>query len=213
VASNKSTGTQARTALNPQRRPGQERVAALLEAAATIIAEKGYDAATMAEVAAKAGAQIGSLYRFFPNKDVLANALIERFHERAASLFDAIDQRSEKLSVAELADALLDLLGDLRSETQTIVALLEGRAELSARRLEFRREIRKRIARTLVNRCPKLRKAQAEDVAAVLLQNMKTVGALTKEIGNGVRPGALVELRAMTRHYLEKIFADAGCRE
>lgn len=213
MASNKSTGTQGRTALNPQRRPGQERVAALLEAAATIIAEKGYDAATMAEVAAKAGAQIGSLYRFFPNKDVLANALIERFHERAASLFDAIDQRSEKLSVAELADALLDLLGDLRSETQTIVALLEGRAELSARRLEFRREIRKRIARTLVNRCPKLRKAQAEDVAAVLLQNMKTVGALTKEIGNGVRPGALVELRAMTRHYLEKIFADAGCRE
>lgn len=213
MASNKSTGTQERTALSPQRRPGQERVAALLEAAAAVIAEKGYDATTMAEVAARAGAQIGSLYRFFPNKDVLANALIERFHERAGSLFDAIDQRSRKLSVAELADALLDLLGDLRSETQTIVALLEGRAELSARRLEFRRELRKRIARTLVNRCPKLRKAQAEDVAAVLLQNMKSAGALTKEIGNGVRPSALVELRVMTRHYLEKIFADAGCRE
>ncbi|WP_409562005.1 helix-turn-helix domain-containing protein [Hyphomicrobium sp. B1] len=213
MASSKSTGTQERTALSPQRRPGQERVAALLEAAAVVIAEKGYDATTMAEVAARAGAQIGSLYRFFPNKDVLASALIERFHDRAGSLFDAIDQRAGELSVAELTDALLDLLGDLRSETQTIVALLEGRAELSARRLEFRRELRKRIARTLIHRCPKLRKGQAEDAAAVLLQNMKSIGALTKEIGNGVRPSALVELRVMTRHYLEKIFADAGCRE
>ncbi|CCB63630.1 TetR/AcrR family transcriptional regulator [Hyphomicrobium sp. MC1] len=213
MASSKSTGTQERTALSPQRRPGQERVAALLEAAAVVIAEKGYDATTMAEVAARAGAQIGSLYRFFPNKDVLASALIERFHDRAGSFFDAIDQRAGELSVAELTDALLDLLGDLRSETQTIVALLEGRAELSDRRLEFRRELRKRIARTLINRCPKLRKGQAEDAAAVLLQNMKSIGALTKEIGNGVRPSALVELRVMTRHYLEKIFADAGCRE
>jgi len=213
MASSKSTGTQERTALSPKRRPGQERVAALLEAASVVIAEKGYDATTMAEVAARAGAQIGSLYRFFPNKDVLTNALIERFHDRAGSLFDAIDQRAGELSVAELTDALLDLLGDLRSETQTIVALLEGRAELSARRLEFRRELRKRIARTLINRCPELRKGQAEDAAAVLLQNMKSIGALTKEIGNGVRPSALVELRVMTRHYLEKIFADAGCRE
>lgn len=213
MSSNKSTGTQGRTALSPQRRPGQERVAALLEAAAAVIGEKGYDSTTMAEVSARAGAQIGSLYRFFPNKDVLANALIERFHARVAELFDAIDQRSEALSVAAFADALLNVLGDLRSETQTIVALLEGRAELSVQRLAFRRELRKRIAQTLVSRCRKLRKDQAEDVAAVLLQNMKSMGALTKEIGNGVRPGALVELRVMTRHYLEKIFADAGCGE
>ncbi|MET1046071.1 MAG: helix-turn-helix domain-containing protein, partial [Hyphomicrobium sp.] len=68
MSSNKSTPAEERGALRPQRRPGQERVAALLEAAAAIIAEKGYDGATMAEVAARAGAQIGSLYRFFPNK-------------------------------------------------------------------------------------------------------------------------------------------------
>ncbi|HML31089.1 MAG TPA: helix-turn-helix domain-containing protein, partial [Hyphomicrobium sp.] len=162
MSSNKSTGTRPRTALSPQRRPGQKRVAALLEAAAAAIAEKGYDGTTMAEVAARAGAQIGSLYRFFPNKDVLANALIERFHARAGELFDVIDQQSATLSVAAFADALLNVLGDLRSETQTIVGLLEGQAELSVRRLEFRRELRKRIARTLIHRCPTLRKTQAE---------------------------------------------------
>jgi AcrR family transcriptional regulator len=210
MASNKSTETQARTALAPTRRPGQERVAALLEAAAIVIAEKGYDAATMAEVASRAGAQIGSLYRFFPNKDVLVNALVERFRVRTGETFDAIDKATENRPVTEFADALVDALGDLRADTRAIVALLEGTAELSSRRLEFRRNIRKRIAQSLIRRCPELRKAQAEDVAAVLLQVMKSARALMQETDNGVRPSALNELRVMARRYLETTFADAG---
>ncbi len=211
MSSNKSTETQTRTALSPTRRPGQERVAALLEAAAAVIADKGYDATTMAEVAARAGAQIGSLYRFFPNKDVLANALVERFHVRAAETFDAIDKETENRSVAEFANALLNVLGELRPDSRAIVALLEGTAELSAHRLELRRNLRKRIAQSLIHRCPGLRKTQADDVAAVLLQAMKSVRALTQEEGNGVRPAALNELRLMVQCYLAKTFADAGC--
>ena len=103
MSSNKSTETQERTALKPQRRAGEERVAALLQAAAEVIAEKGYDAATMAEVAARAGAQIGSLYRFFPNKDVLANALVDRFRARIAAAFDSIESQIATLSSSAFA--------------------------------------------------------------------------------------------------------------
>jgi AcrR family transcriptional regulator len=202
MSSNKSTETQERTALKPQRRAGQERVEALLQAAAEVIAEKGYDAATMAEVAARAGAQIGSLYRFFPNKDVLANALVDRFRARIAAAFDSIESQIATLSSSAFADALLDVLMELRGETQPIVALLEARSEWSVRRLEFRRELRRRIARTLVLRSPKLRKNQAEDAAVVVLENVKSMAALTSELGVDVRPGALVELRTMTRQYL-----------
>ena len=84
----------------------------LLAAAEKVFAEKGYDGATMSEVAARAGAQIGSLYRFFPNKDILANALIERFHVRVAEIFDSIDGKARPLSPEALADALLNVLGD-----------------------------------------------------------------------------------------------------
>ena len=206
MSSNKSTETQERTALKPQRRAGEERVAALLQAAAEVIAEKGYDAATMAEVAARAGAQIGSLYRFFPNKDVLANALVDRFRARIAAAFDSIESQIATLSSSAFADALLDVLMELRGETQPIVALLEARSEWSVRRLEFRRELRRRIARTLMLRCPKLRKNQAEDAAVVVLQNVKSMAALTSELGEDVRPGALVELRTMTRQYLAMKF-------
>ncbi len=208
MSSNKSTETQERTALKPQRRAGQERVEALLQAAAEVIAEKGYDAATMAEVATRAGAQIGSLYRFFPNKDVLANALVDRFRARVADAFDSIESRVATLSSSAFADALLDVLLELRGETQPIVALLEARSEWSLRRLEFRRELRRRIAGALMLRSPKLRKNQAEDIAVVVLQNAKSMAALTSELGEGVRPGALIELRLMTRQYLAMKFGE-----
>ena len=47
-----------RVALEPQRRHGKLRVAALLAAGASVIAKKGFEAATMAEIASKAGAPV-----------------------------------------------------------------------------------------------------------------------------------------------------------
>ena len=60
-----------RVTLEPQRSTGKRRVAELLRAGADVIAERGFEAATMAEIAARAGAQIGSLYRFFPNLSLI----------------------------------------------------------------------------------------------------------------------------------------------
>ena len=67
-----------------------------------------------------------------------------------------------------------------------------------------------RYRRSIASYSANLRKTRAEDAAAVLLQNIKSMRALTKELGQGVRPGALAELRIMTRYYLEKIYEDAG---
>src|ERR1700744_6116460 len=87
-----------RRAVTPQRRPGKARVAAVLEAGAAVIAEKGYDAATMAEIAAVAKAPIGSLYRFFPNKEILADALVQRYIVLVNEAFDAIKQQASRRS-------------------------------------------------------------------------------------------------------------------
>src|ERR1700744_4814615 len=77
----------------PQRQRGRERVAALLEAAAACFVEKGYEAATMTEVAARAGAAIGSLYQFFPTKEVLAQALVEQYGQ---AFYAAIGKLAEQ---------------------------------------------------------------------------------------------------------------------
>ncbi|MBS1079057.1 helix-turn-helix transcriptional regulator, partial [Gluconobacter kondonii] len=55
--SNSSRGK--RISLQPQRAAGRQRVEELLEAASGLMAERGYEATTMAEIAARAGAKIG----------------------------------------------------------------------------------------------------------------------------------------------------------
>jgi len=72
----------SRELLRPRKLPHQKRasdtVAAILEAAACILESKGFDAYTTNAVAEKAGASIGSLYQYFPNKTALIMALISR---------------------------------------------------------------------------------------------------------------------------------------
>ncbi len=201
--SNKSSPAQKRRALAPQRRHGKLRVAALLEAGALVIAEKGFQAATMAEIASKAGAPIGSLYRFFPNKEILADALVARFGELIREAFEKINGQIKSMSTADLAECLLNMLVDLHGEKLAIRALLEAHTDWSAKRKEFRSAMRQHIVETLTLRCPELDFKAAKNMAVIILQNMKTVSVLNRELREDERSGALAELRDMTRLYLE----------
>jgi len=191
-----------RVALEPRRRPGKLRVAALLEAGAAVIAERGFEAATMAEIAAQAGAPIGSLYRFFPNKEVLADALLRRFENTIDEAFAAIDARARELSSAALTDALFALVDELRAEIRPMIALLDAHSDWSAKRSEFRNAARKHIAQTLMSCSPDLDAQSASDIATVLLQLMKMKSQLTREAAEAENPRLLNELRKMTRLYL-----------
>lgn len=75
----KSTAAQR---LKPRKAPVQRRsaqtVEAVLEAAARILETQGLVACTTNAVAERAGVSIGSLYQYFPNRDALTVALIER---------------------------------------------------------------------------------------------------------------------------------------
>jgi len=68
--------------LSPRKRPSQSRavvtVQAILEGAARILESQGFEGYTTNEIAARAGVSIGSLYQYFPNKDAVTIALIER---------------------------------------------------------------------------------------------------------------------------------------
>jgi AcrR family transcriptional regulator len=68
--------------LSPRKEPAQSRAAvtvqAILEGAANILERQGFEGYTTNEIAARAGVSIGSLYQYFPNKDAVTIALIER---------------------------------------------------------------------------------------------------------------------------------------
>src|ERR1700744_1955892 len=115
------------TALEPKRQRGRLRVEAILDAGAEVFAEKGYDAATMTEIAARSNTAIGSLYRFFPTKEVLADALLDRYWEPLGAALDGVAERAPRLSPGALADALVDLILGLQPDRAVAVALIDAR--------------------------------------------------------------------------------------
>ncbi|MBN8886435.1 MAG: TetR/AcrR family transcriptional regulator [Rudaea sp.] len=68
--------------VSPRRLPRQARsqdtLKVLLEAAASVLEKDGLEGYNTNAVAARAGVSIGSLYQYFPHKDALTAALIER---------------------------------------------------------------------------------------------------------------------------------------
>ncbi|MBW4690458.1 MAG: TetR family transcriptional regulator [Lyngbya sp. HA4199-MV5] len=75
----------------PKQQRGKERVEKILDAAAAVFDEVGYDAATTHLIAAKAGTAIGSLYQFFPDKAAIFKAMELRHTERVKAMWAQVD--------------------------------------------------------------------------------------------------------------------------
>jgi AcrR family transcriptional regulator len=173
-----------------------------MQAAAAVIQERGYEAATMAEIAARADARIGSLYRFFPSKEAVGDALMQRYAEILQAEYDAIHARAAVLTAEELADALIDLFVKLHPQAQAVTAFLEFRSDWTALRQRFRAQAFNGVRTALTVCAPDLDDNLADDVAAVVLNNMKTMaGMANKEAPSSL--GAPDELRLMNRLYLK----------
>jgi AcrR family transcriptional regulator len=190
-----------REPLVPQRDIGRQRVAELMQAAAAVIQERGFEAATMAEIAARADAKIGSLYRFFPNKEAVADALTRRHAEILQAEYNAIHASAATATLEELADTLIDLLVKLYPQTRALTALLDSRTDMTAVHRCFRVQALAGIKSALLIFSPMLDGREADDIATVVLNNMKTmVGMTLKDAPTS--PGAPEELRQMNRLYL-----------
>jgi AcrR family transcriptional regulator len=96
-----------RSGLKPRKQPSQRRsadmVAAILEAAARVLEREGLERFNTNRVAAVAGISVGSLYQYFPGKDALTAALVERTQaDLDAALADAAEASEGRTLVASL---------------------------------------------------------------------------------------------------------------
>ena len=71
----------------PKQKRGQERVEQILDAAAIVFDEVGFEAATTHAIASQANTAVGSLYQFFPDKLAIFNALELRHVERVHTIW------------------------------------------------------------------------------------------------------------------------------
>ena len=115
------TVPRARGRRRPTQRRSQVTVTAILDAAARVFEERGFEAGTTNHVAERAGVSIGSLYEYFPNKDAMVVALVERELER---------ERAKLLAILAPAGTQEDLAAQLRSFVETLVELHAKRPSL-----------------------------------------------------------------------------------
>jgi AcrR family transcriptional regulator len=188
----------------PKRERGKQRVAALIDAGAELFAEKGYEATTMTEIASRAGAAIGSLYQFFPSKEALADALFNRFAERAAAAFARVEELAPGCSARELADLFIDHKLELGTDRDVAIALSNVVAGIVERRKPLGDALRGRIAAILSAGNPALGRDEAAAAAIIVNQVMKMVPALAAT--DDGRAAALIgEARKLLALYIDEV--------
>ncbi len=74
----------------PQQARSWERFHRILDAAADLFVEIGYESVTTDEIAARANTSVGGLYRFFPDKVAVFHALLDRYLDRLRELSAAL---------------------------------------------------------------------------------------------------------------------------
>lgn len=84
----------------PRQKRSRETLEHLLDATAATVAELGLDGTTTNHIARKAGVSIGSLYQYFPDKEALIEAMMERLGQRIGRDFRA---RAQQVDINGLA--------------------------------------------------------------------------------------------------------------
>ena len=91
----------------------------ILDSALTLFSEKGYDAVSVAEIAGAVGIKAPSLYKHFPSKQAIFDAILEKmqddYTQRASSLgMDGSDAASDSTKFSDVSeDSLVGMVIDL----------------------------------------------------------------------------------------------------
>lgn len=159
----------------------------------------------MTEIAARAGAPIGSLYQFFPVKEALADTLVQNFVELLATDLQELQARASEIDNQALVEGLFALLRSHPQERAAALPLAEARMDERTRRTTFRTMLRKHIAAILRARTPSLSAEAARDMAVVMGALMKAASSLSEdEEAFPGRAAGLRDLQALAVGYLEK---------
>jgi AcrR family transcriptional regulator len=110
----------------PKQQRGKARVEKILDAAAAVFDEVGYEAATTHMIAAKAGTAIGSLYQFFPDKAAIFKAMELRHAERVKGFWEQTDiPQLVQLPLRQMIHVLVTAVSELFEQPVSRVVFVQ----------------------------------------------------------------------------------------
>jgi AcrR family transcriptional regulator len=190
----------------PVQQRSVERLARILDACAELLDETGYEQLSTRAVAARAEVPIGSVYRFFPNKRALADALARRnldsYAERITGRLTAIPATDWRSTI----DAVLDeYLAMKRSVPGFALVDFGAPAPVDDPASDANRRVAERLARLLSGR---LGRTADEDLLRTILVCVEAADALlqlafrTDPSGD---PAIVAETRVLIQAYLAQV--------
>ena len=104
----------AQAALRPRKQPVQARsettVLAIYEASIQVLLSVGYRKLTTTRVAERAGVSVGTLYQYFPNRQALIRAVLERYLMEMSASIEADCHTLRGRSLDEIGAGMVDAM-------------------------------------------------------------------------------------------------------
>ena len=173
----------------------------LLEAAEAVIAETGYEAATMSAIAERAGAAIGSLYQFFPNKACITQALRTEYAKQFDNMYAPLALHARTLGREALISRLIDLTVRFVDTHPALPALLD--APRSTRTpAAMRNALLERFAGFMLAQSPRMSRQKALLLGTVALHIIKALNQLYVELPSRERRRIVQEFKMVLLSYL-----------
>lgn len=166
----------------PKQTRSQERFDKIVEVAANLFLEKGFDGTTTNEIARRADISIGSLYQYFNNKESIVAALSDRYVEAFREVTaDVVRTDVAEMSTEAAVDALLDPILEFHlsfPEFRMLWLGTEVSPELRASMRAMDDELTGRVEELLKTRVPGISSEDAKIVVTAMNVAVKSLLAL-----------------------------------
>jgi AcrR family transcriptional regulator len=191
-----------------RRKPQQSRAAArrskFLDVAAHLIEELGYEAATMTAIAEIAGASVGTLYDYFPDKEAVASSLLAQYTEESDAHWEATLAATRLRPKADLATIFVEGMLAFVRERPAYLSLLDAPVAYS-RSTAARQPLRRTFAHALEIVNPKIKPKHAVLSAKVVVEIIKAFLAVYKRTATKEKGPIAEEFKKLMRLYLSEV--------
>jgi AcrR family transcriptional regulator len=191
----------------PTQARSKKRLERMMDAAEREFADVGFEAATMQSIAARAETSIGSLYQFFPNKQVLFDAITERYLTRVRGMLDLL--LSEELLArpwTEVLETAVDAIWAFDRDDPAVRAIwIQGRVtpELISAGSAINREMAARLEVFFARHLPAVPAAHRPVVATMVVETISSMIFVATLRGEPVASRVMKETKVLLRRYLE----------
>lgn len=137
----------SKVALEPRKRPVQSRSAvtvdALLEATVQVLLDVGKERLTTTRVAYRAGVSVGTLYQYFPNKNALLQATLQRHLDGVMKAVEEVCRQQREKPLSQMATALVHAFLEAKMKNvKTSAALYFVSSDLDGVKISRRNAVR-----------------------------------------------------------------------